>query len=295
MPDEKWHTGTRQSQSWRHHCVLPALLLGCAGAWDAQGAELGSLTVHSWLGRQLKASVLLAGDDARESESRCYKASLLNLNNEALGSLKATVQHSAKGSILLLFGGDAVDEPAAMVKVENTCGTGGAREYALLLDQVPDAQKIAEPYAEPLPAGEGRQVEARKVHDGGQAKATVTVPESTIQPVRSLPQDIVSAATGMMRLAALLPASHAGATRSPSMRAAVANMDAEHRPSLKLAHSLGTAGTAAGKPGEGSSQHPGVVASVLTLLAVLCATAWIAMRIRSMNASGKAWVPADTA
>lgn len=135
--------------SWR--CLIPVLLLICHSTLDVQAAELGDIRVHSWLGRQLKASVPLMGADARESEERCFKGGLINLNHELVSPLKVSLQHSSKASVLLLSGGKAVDEPAAMVRVENVCGTGSSREYTVLLDLVSEASVVAAPAVIPLP------------------------------------------------------------------------------------------------------------------------------------------------
>ncbi len=135
--------------SWR--CLIPVLLLICHSTLDVQAAELGDIRVHSWLGRQLKASVPLMGMDARGSEERCFKGSLINLNHELVSTLKVSLQHSSKASVLLLSGGNAVDEPAAMVRLENVCGTGSSREYAVLLDPVSEAPAVAAPAVIPLP------------------------------------------------------------------------------------------------------------------------------------------------
>lgn len=299
-----WTGTTARRQSVRRCFVIPVLLLACYGVGEVHAAELGNITVHSWLGRQLKASVMLTGDDARQSEVRCFKGTLVNLNNEPVASLKVTLQHSAKGSILLLFGGNPVDEPAAMVRIENTCVAGAKREYALLLDQVPEALRSNAPLiASPLPEASemGNLTQLRQTREAD-AKRRKAARKDAVLP------DIVSSATGMMRLAAVLSSPQSGsrgrAGSAPLARAEEASVEMTpgagvRRPVLKLAHTLGM-NVAAGPSksdragGTGTSiNRSGLVAGVLSLLAFAGAAAWLVMRLREMKAASKPWMPID--
>lgn len=300
-----------------HRFLVPALLGACCAA-GAQAVELGNIRVHSWLGRQLKASVPLVGDDARQSEARCFKASLMNLNQEVVSALKVTLQHSASSSLLLLAGGNAVDEPAASVRVENVCGTGERRDYAVLLDLVPESQAAAsraavsaplaappdeaeksEPVVEQAPSGMPNRAPADTRQRIAQSEP-VTRKNAGIAPM--LPYTILVSG---LKLAAMLPdpensrarpASHSPASRGSS------HADASPGALLKLDRSLakavpksadkrGASGPVAGK--DDASGDTATLAAVLAFLAISGAAAWIVMRLREMRAAAKPWMPVD--
>lgn len=263
------------------HAVMAGMLFACSGAWDAQAADLGDITVHSWLGRQLKASIALMGDDARESEARCFTGSLVNLNNEVVGTLKLTLQHSAKGAVLLLFGGNAVDEPAAMVRVVNACGQGAVREYALLLDQAPEGQVAAA-----VPAVDVALKTVERAVERPRRQQEVAIGQARKEAPPVVQADIVSAVTGMMRLSAMLRPPLAGGDSAMKLTDAIENT---YRPVLKLAQTLGNARTGDAT----STNRTGVIAGMLSLLAIVGAAGWIMLRVREMKATSKPWVPVD--
>jgi hypothetical protein len=266
---------------------LAALALAAFCAPHGNAVELGDIRVHSWLGRQLKASVPLAGDDARESDARCFKASLLNLNQEVVSNLKVTLQHSSRSSVLLLAGGSAVDEPAATVRVENVCGSGERRDFAVLLDLVPDSPAAQTPVAIP-PSEPEKPVRQRAVMERDGEPVVQREPK----PGPVLAQPILIAG---LKLAALLSSPDTGGTQANSRvpeNRAIPDTDASFKPALKLEPSLAKAAGASA----GSDNPPGqkaTIIAILGILAVFAAAAWIFMRIREMKTAAKPWVPVD--
>ena len=288
----------------RRRYFMPVLWIVCCGGLDAQAAEFGNLTMHSWIGRQLKASVLLAGDDARESEARCFKASVTGLNSEAASPLKVTLQHSSRSSILLLTGGSAIEEPAATVMVENVCGAGAKREYSVLLDLVPETASVPVVAAPDMAQVDAPVLSKQALNDNASA-----TPVSQQAKQRSETGGIKSAADISLNAPFL---SRAGGLLNLKMAAMLANPQGDRivrtandsagrvapselvqvvvssDPLLKLDRSLsGRAMDSSGK-----SSMNGAIAGVLAILSLLGAAGWIAMRVRAMRAS-KPWAPID--
>ncbi|HYD62528.1 MAG TPA: hypothetical protein VEC35_19380 [Noviherbaspirillum sp.] len=275
---------------------LAALVFAAFCTSRSNAAEFGDIRVHSWLGRQLKASVPLAGDDARESDARCFKAALLNLNQEVVSNLKVTLQHSSRSSVLLLAGGSTVDEPAATVRVENVCGSGERRDFAVLLDLVPDSlaaqAPLAIPPAEPVKVGAAtREAPEKPVQQRAPMERNgepVVRNEPKPEPVPARPILIAG-----LKLAALLSNPDAGGAQANSPAAgnrAILDTDASFKPALKLEPSLAKAA------GAGSDDSPGQKAmfvATLGIIAAFAAAAWIFMRIREMKTAAKPWMPVD--
>lgn len=261
--------------------AVAAALLTLGFAMPALAVELGEIRVHSWIGEQIKASIPLAGDDASGSEARCFKGVLVNLHGEPVSALKLTLQHMTTGSVLLLFGGSAVDEPAATVVVENVCGTGGSREYAVLLDQVPASQAAATPAR---PDASARDVDkvmapARKQREAEDDAERIWIPD-TIYPIPGMPP---------MRMASMLGSQDEGQLR----RAAFLSSTRESMNSsalLRLDRAFDKFGQA--RHGDGSGDRTPWIAALSAVL-LLGAAGWIVMRIRAMRAAAKPWLPID--
>jgi len=249
-----------------HGAALGAALFFCH-APQAASAELGELRVHSWLGRQLKASVPLTGDDARSSTPACFKAALLNLNREVVAPLKVTLQHSAQASALLISGGNPVDEPAGMVAVENICGAGERREYGLLLDVAPPAvaPALELPKEEtPAPVVVPRKEQA--------APAIVPAP----RPLADILVRINE--SWRMKLASML------VLQRPSN---LAPTGAYESLQLKAARSLASAQR------EGGPRVNMLVFGILSGLVLAGAALWLALRLRAMRKAARPWAPVD--
>lgn len=268
-------------------------------AANVQAVELGNLRVHSLLGRQLKASVPLTGDDARESEARCFKAALVNMNREPLSTLKVTLQHFSNGSVLLLSGGAAIDEPAAMVVVENSCGAASSRDYALLLDPAAPVAASASTVAMPTDtAKEGAaptQPLARNVQPERRPDSA-NPPDGLQDRKPSVRSAFLYAIPGMptMKMAAMLAdpdrdkISHAGAqTRQPTLT------DSSPHARLRMDRSLAGAGWAGLNGAQASDGRKAWIIGALSLIALLGAAAWIGMRVREMRSTAKPWIPGD--
>lgn len=282
--------------------TLPAMLLFSHLATNVQAVELGNLRVHSLLGRQLKASVPLTGDDARESEARCFKAALVSLNREPVSTLKVTLQHFSNGSILLLSGGAAIDEPAAMVVVENTCGAGGSRDYALLLDPAAPAVASASSVATPMDTVKEAAPMQTPTHTPPLAKNVQTErrlesadhPDDVQNRKPSVRSAFLYAIPGMptMKMATML---HAGASSPNQEGGADARQpelaDSAPHARLRMDRSLAGAGL---NDAEASDGQKAWIIGALSLIALLGAAAWIAMRIREMRSNAKPWIPGDT-
>lgn len=265
--------------------AIAACLLALHVVLPAHAVELGDIRVHSWLGKQIKASVPLGGDDARTSEARCFKGVLVNLHGEPVSALRTTLQHTTTGSLLLLFGGSAVDEPAATVVVENVCGTGGSREYAVLLDLVPQASVA------PAPVPEDASPAQQVARDNSAARAGNAVPAAeeaatfipdTIYPIPGMPS---------MRMAAMLSTPNAGRVRR-TVHAPLqpATEDAFSAARLTMASGLASFARPA------SDEHGGMKATVIVafaLGALMAAIAWIVMRMRAMRTAEQPWLPID--
>ncbi|HEY0848249.1 MAG TPA: hypothetical protein VGE12_22970 [Noviherbaspirillum sp.] len=259
-----------------------ASLLALHAALPAHAVELGDIRIHSWLGRQLKASIPLGGDDARDSAARCFKGVLVNLHGEPVSALRVSLQHTTGGSLLLLFGGSAIDEPAATVVVENLCGTGGNREYPVLLDLVPEtpAAVAREPQVAVLPQEVGNE-EAPPTRTAQVAaevdSARMRVPD-TIYPIPGMPS---------MRLAAMLGDPAMGNGRRAAAAAPATDGAAAAR--LRLETALAAfARTDAGSEGAGR-----IVPIFIAVTALLAAAGWVVMRLRAMRAAARPWLPID--
>lgn len=270
-------------------------------AANAEAVELGNLRVHSLLGRQLKASVPLTGDDARESEARCFKAALVNMNREPLSILKVTLQHFSNGSVLLLSGGAAIDEPAAMVVVENSCGAASSRDYALLLDPAAPAAASASAVATPMDTVKeivapmttpplAKTVQTERGPDaadpsGGLQNRKPSVRSAFLYAIPGMPT---------MKMAAMLAdpdrdkISHAGAqTRQPTLT------DSSPHARLRMERSLAGTGWSGVNGAQTSHGQKAWIIGALSLIALLGAAAWIVMRVREMRSSAKPWIPGD--
>ena len=295
----------------RRRYVIPALWIVCCGGQDAQAAEFGNITMHSWIGRQLKASVLLVGDDARENEARCFKASVAGLNSEAAIPLKVTLQHSSRSSILLLTGGSAVEEPAATVMVENVCGTGAKREYSVLLDLVPEVAPVPV-VAAPDMAKLDAPALPEQASSGNVSATSPALPAKRraetgeVKPAAPRPVDIPSNAPFLSRVGGLLSLKMASMLANPEgSRIVRAPYDFTGRaapgesaqamgpsdPLLKLDRSL--SGKAMGSSDGGKFSMNGAIAGALAILSLLGAVVWIAARVRAMRAASKPWAPID--
>ena len=265
----------------QRYSALAGVLFFWHSVAPAHAFELGELRVHSWLGRQLKASIALAGDDARAVEGRCFRATLQNLQHETVGSLKVTLQHSTKQSLLLLAGGNAVEEPAAMIVVEHVCGDGVRREYALLLDAAPpSAGPLVEHamHTEPQPApvtNELARVPRRKA-------TPVHVAEAPVDPLSEL--TVPMNETWRMKLAArLVPR----AAQDGTVRVAWASSPPGPL-ALRTERTLASAARMEEGPGTKA-----LAAVALSILAVAGALAWLAWRVRAMQKAARPWVPVD--
>ncbi|HZW21640.1 hypothetical protein [Noviherbaspirillum sp.] len=244
--------------------VLGAVLFFCH-APHAASAELGELRVHSWLGRQLKASAPLTGDDARSSTPACFKAALLNLNREVVAPLKVTLQHSANASTLLISGGNPVDEPAGMVAIENTCGAGERREYGLLLD-------VAPPTVAPA-------LELPKEEAAAPAPRKVRATEAAVPAAKPFADILVTInETWRMKLASMLV---------PQRPAFATPAGASEPLQLKAARGL-----ASGQR-EGGSRVSMLVFGILSGLVLAGAVLWLALRLRAMRKAEQPWAPVD--
>lgn len=272
-------------------CGFASALLLSHACFNAQAMELGDLRVHSVLGRQLKASVPLTGDDARESEGRCFKATLVNLNLEPLSPLKVTLQHFSTSSVLLLSGGTRIDEPAAMVVVENTCGAVMSREYAVLLEPAASAAASAsatpEPTMTPAPATVTSMRPDAREHAsderGGAQKHRSEVRDvAFFYPIAGMPG---------MKMAAVL----GEPDRDRNLRAVRQPLqpDSTSHPQLKIDRSLTGHGWAGMTGAETPLGPKAWIIGALSLLALLGAAGWIILRIREMRAAATSWMPGD--
>lgn len=252
--------------------VLAALLLALQLA-PAIAVDLGDIRVHSWLGRQIKASIPLVGDDAGSSEARCFKGALVNLHGEPVSALKLGLQHTTGGSFLLLFGGSAVDEPAATVVVENICGTGGSRDYAVLLDLVPASQVAAVEVNATTP----RKQAVADAND----REPIWIPD-TVYPIPGMPP---------MRMASMLGAHDEGTLRPASLR--MPSPDKVLAPAaLRLDRAYEKFGLA--RHGNAISGTTKLwMTGALSALLLLGAAAWVVYRIRAMRAASRPWLPID--
>lgn len=292
------------------HGALSAVLLFSYLTANVQAVELGNLRVHSLLGRQLKASVPLTGDDARESEARCFKAALVNMNREPLSTLKVTLQHFSNGSVLLLSGGAAIDEPAAMVVVENSCGAASTRDYALLLDPAAPAAASAststvatptdtmkEGAAPTPPLARNVQPERRPDsanHPDGLQNRKPAVRSAFLYAIPGMPT---------MKMAALLAdpdrdkISHAGAFSPGQKDGAQMHQptltDSSPHARLRMDRSLAGTGWAGLNGADASDGQKAWIIGALSLIALLGAAAWIVMRVREMRSTAKPWIPGD--
>lgn len=264
-----------------HACACATLLLGLGLAMPAHAMEFGEIRVHSWLGKQLKASVPLVGDDASGAEARCFRGVLVNLHGEPVSALKLTLQQMTTGSVLLLFGGSAVDEPAATVVVENVCGTGGSREYAVLLDQAPATQPAATPVQPDLmtqaAAPQPSPLRKQAVAEDSEAEQ-IWIPD-TIYPIPGMPP---------MRMASML-----GSQDGAQARRAIVFSQLESAPSSALLR-FDRAFDKFGQPrhGGGSEDRRTWIAALAAVL-LLGAAGWVVVRMRAMRAAARPWLPID--
>lgn len=123
-----------------HFRFLIVVLWACLFAAHAQAIGLGAIHVQSGLGHAMRASVALHGDDIGQLDQGCVQGVLSFLDSSARQPLNVSIKHAGKGATLVVSGSQAIDEPAAVIAIESTCGPRVKREYVVLLDLAPSIE-----------------------------------------------------------------------------------------------------------------------------------------------------------
>jgi len=132
-----------------------ALVVMAAWAGAVYAAGLGPIRVQSALGQPLRASVPVLGADVPEFTASCIKVRLENQDGALMAVVQADVARSGQVASIQLSTRQPVNEPAATLKLEVTCGSTIERSYPLLLDPVLLLPQLASPQAEPTGSGNG--------------------------------------------------------------------------------------------------------------------------------------------
>lgn len=125
-----------------HFRFLVVVLWAWLLSGPAQAIGLGAIHVQSGLGQAMRASVALYGDDIGQLEQGCVQGVLSFLDSGARQPLKVSLKRAGTGMMLLISGSQAIDEPAAVITVESTCGPRVKREYVVLLDLAPAVEPV---------------------------------------------------------------------------------------------------------------------------------------------------------
>lgn len=256
------------------HRLSPVLLVAGWMAAGAQAVELGEMRMHSSAGRQLRASIPLAGADVLEIEDRCFSGVLLNAQGQPAGSLKVVLQRSATSVVLLLAGAATDVEPAVAVRVENTCMPGQGREYPVLLTAAAPAAPAAAIASAGTEGDRGRSVQSQKLQ---KASAQEEVLSRKLKSLEKRLGTVLSAPGNKELLRAAASAGHS-VDSTPLL--------------LKLERSLVM--PAAVEAGADTAAWTEQEAGILLLLMLAATGAWMFFHLRERTAPAQ-WMPPDAA
>lgn len=122
--------------------VLASTLAFCVGA--AYPLDLGEPDAQSALGRPLRLSIPMTGDQVRNVSARCIKVKLVSLEDTLIVAPKVRVSHYRGSAEMLLTTYKKITEPALTVSIRSICGPQLQRDYQILLDLPANARQTAE-------------------------------------------------------------------------------------------------------------------------------------------------------
>lgn len=124
--------------------LIAAGLISCAVPLSSSALLLGELSLHSYLGQPLRASIQIKASPDEELDSRCF--SLVRPESRGdyasyLTQARLDLVETGGQRLLKIYSSQPVSEPFLRLRVQGSCGQGHVgREYTLLLDPVEYAQ-----------------------------------------------------------------------------------------------------------------------------------------------------------
>ncbi|MDO9114397.1 MAG: hypothetical protein Q7U63_11455 [Polaromonas sp.] len=126
--------------------LIAAGLISGASSFSSSAMQFGELSLHSYLGQPLRASIPLKANPDEEMDSRCF--SLGHPANQSeyasyLTQARLELVESGGQFQLLIRSAQAINEPFLRLLVQSNCGQGLlSRKFTLLLDPVEYSQTL---------------------------------------------------------------------------------------------------------------------------------------------------------
>ncbi len=126
--------------------LIAAGLISCASPLSSSAMLFGELSLHSYLGQPLRASIPLKANPGEELDSRCFSLAYPENQSEYASYLtqaRLELVESGGQFQLLIRSAQAINEPFLRLLVQANCGQGHlSRKFTLLLDPVEYSQAL---------------------------------------------------------------------------------------------------------------------------------------------------------